>query len=49
LRGVDDENLGERSSEDKISAFLPVIGEMVQEGPVTLEAMRVSQYRPDAG
>src|SRR5215475_10396010 len=32
-------------SEDKISAFLPVIDEMVQEGLVTLEAIQVIQYR----
>ena len=33
-------------SEEKISAFLPVIDEMVQEGLVTLEAVKVIQYRP---
>jgi uncharacterized protein len=32
-------------SEEKISAFLPVIDEMVQEGLVTLEAIKVIQYR----
>ena len=32
-------------SEEKISAFLPVIDEMVQEGLVTLEAVKVIQYR----
>ena len=32
-------------SQDKISAFLPVIDEMVQEGLVTLEAIQVIQYR----
>jgi PII-like signaling protein len=32
-------------SEEKISAFLPVIDEMVQEGMVTLEAVKVIQYR----
>jgi uncharacterized protein len=36
-------------SEDKISAFLPVIDEMVQEGLVTLEAIRVIQYRSGTG
>lgn len=35
-------------SEDKISAFLPVIDEMVQEGLVTLEAIQVIQYRSGA-
>src|SRR5881227_3847550 len=32
-------------SEEKISAFLPVIDEMVQEGLVTLETVKVIQYR----
>src|ERR1041384_4563323 len=32
-------------SQDKISAFLPLIDEMVQEGLVTLEAIQVIQYR----
>ena len=32
-------------SEEKIGAFLPVIDEMVQEGLVTLEAVKVIQYR----
>lgn len=32
-------------SEEKISAFLPVIDQMVQEGLVTLEAIKVIQYR----
>jgi PII-like signaling protein len=32
-------------SEEKISAFLPVVDEMVQEGLVTLEAIKVIQYR----
>ena len=32
-------------SEEKIQAFLPVIDEMVQEGLVTLEAVKVIQYR----
>lgn len=32
-------------SEEKISAFLPLIDEMVQEGLVTLEAVKVIQYR----
>lgn len=35
-------------SEDKINAFLPAIDEMVQEGLVTLEAIRVIQYRSGA-
>lgn len=38
-------------SAEKIEAFLPVIDEMVQEGLVTLENVRVIQYRhgkPDA-
>lgn len=32
-------------SEEKISAFLPVVDEMVQEGLVTLEAIKIIQYR----
>ena len=32
-------------SEEKINAFLPVIDEMVQEGLVTLETIKVIQYR----
>jgi PII-like signaling protein len=32
-------------SADKISAFLPLIDEMVKEGLVTLEQIRVIQYR----
>lgn len=32
-------------SEEKIALFLPVVDEMVQEGLVTLEAIRVIQYR----
>ena len=36
-------------SQDKISAFLPLIDEMVQEGLVTLEAIQVIQYRSGTG
>ena len=32
-------------SQEKISAFLPVIDQMVQEGLVTLESIKVIQYR----
>src|SRR5690242_8796519 len=32
-------------SEEKLSAFLPIIDEMVQEGLVTLENIKVIQYR----
>ncbi len=32
-------------SEEKINAFLPHLNEMVQDGLVTLEAVRVIQYR----
>jgi uncharacterized protein len=35
--------------EDKIAAFLPTIEEMVQEGLVTLEKVKVIQYRGGAG
>jgi uncharacterized protein len=33
-------------SDDKIEAFLPVLGEMVGSGLVTLEKVRVIQYGP---
>jgi uncharacterized protein len=32
-------------SQEKIASFLPVIDEMVQEGPVTLERVQVILYR----
>ena len=32
--------------EDKIAAFLPVVQEMVQDGLITLENVRVLQYQP---
>ena len=35
-------------SADKIDALLPLIDEMVQEGMVTLEKVRVIQYRHKA-
>ena len=36
-------------SADKIEALLPVIDQMVQEGLVTLEKVRVLQYRHKSG
>jgi uncharacterized protein len=36
-------------TEEKINAFLPVIDEMMTGGLVTLEKMRVINYRSDEG